>query len=139
MADENYKELFPELLSKLVLNVDDNEMNQLVLSQILRNAGIKVESALNGEEAIDILKSGLKPDFILLDLEMPKMNGIDTAYFIKKNIDAKIPIIINTGYAAAHEKWRLNRLGINEYLEKPYKMIDIFSKLSHHVHSDVTH
>src|SRR4051794_19741056 len=97
MHSNLYKDAFPQLAEKVILNVDDNEMNQLVISKIMENAGIKTVPAPNGAEAIKKLNEGLRPDFILMDLEMPVMNGLQTSDFIKKNIDSHIPIIINSG------------------------------------------
>jgi CheY-like chemotaxis protein len=125
----DFKDWYPELQAKVILSVDDNEMNQLVLAKIMDNAGIKTIAALNGAEAVQKLNEGLKPDFILMDLEMPVMNGIKTSEFIKKNIDPQIPIIINSGAVSSIEKWKLKRLGISEFLEKPYTMKDVLSKL----------
>lgn len=130
MPDSNFKETFPELVEKVVLNVDDNEMNQLVIKQILRNAGIETVSACNGTEAIEKLSEGLKPDFILMDLEMPVMNGIEAAEIIKSDLHSKVPIIINSGLITGIQKWHLKKIGITDYLQKPYSMDAIFSMLS---------
>ncbi len=133
MSDNLYKDTYPQLLEKVVLSVDDSEMNQLVMTKIMENAGIKTITASNGAEAIKKLDEGLKPDFILMDLDMPVMNGMQTSENIKKNIDSQIPIIINSGAVSAGQKWRLKRLGINDFLEKPYSLKDIFSTLSKYV------
>jgi CheY-like chemotaxis protein len=130
MAENNLTEQYPGLKKKLVLNVDDNDMNQLVLTKILLNAGVRVITAENGAAAIRKLHEGLKPDVILLDLEMPVMNGIQTAEFIKGRIDCLIPIIINSGLVTAYERWKLKRIGIEEFLLKPYTIEDIFLKLA---------
>ncbi|MCW3080204.1 response regulator [Segetibacter sp.] len=130
MLNNIYRDTFPELFEKVVLNVDDNEMNQLVISKIMENAGMKTITVLNGAEAIQKLNEGLKPDFILMDLEMPVMNGLQAAECIKREIDSQIPIIINSGAVSDVQKWKLKRLGITDFLEKPYSMKDIFSKLS---------
>jgi CheY-like chemotaxis protein len=130
MPDSKFRESFPELVEKLILNVDDNEMNQLVIEQIMKNAGMKTISAYNGAEAVEKITGGLKPDFILMDLEMPVMTGLQAAEVIKKKMGSEIPIIINSGFVSDVERWRLSRLGINDYLQKPYNMVDIFEKLS---------
>lgn len=130
MPNNKYRDAYPQLVEKVILNVDDNEMNQLVISKIMENAGIKTIAVSNGDEAIRILNEGLKPDFILMDLDMPVLNGLQTSEYIKKNIDSHIPIIINSGAVSALQKWKLNRLGITDFLEKPYSMEDIFAKLS---------
>jgi CheY-like chemotaxis protein len=121
--------LYPELHDKVILNVDDNEMNLLVISKLLEKAGIKTIAAKNGAAAIDKLKAGLKPDAILMDLQMPVMNGIEASEIIRKKIDSNIPIIINSGNVDDIERWKLRKMGIQEFLEKPYSLNDIFTKL----------
>jgi CheY-like chemotaxis protein len=133
MLNSAYRETYPELAEKVILNVDDNEMNQLVIAKIMENAGMKTVGVPNGAEAIKKLNEGLKPDFILMDLEMPVMNGLETSECIKKNINSQIPIIINSGAVSDIQKWKLRRLGISDFLEKPYSMKDIFAKLSKYV------
>jgi len=129
MGNTNFKLNYPELLSKVVLNVDDNEMNQLVIAKIMENAGMKTIAANNGAEAVRKLEEGLKPDLILMDLEMPVMNGLQASECIRKNFDSQVPIIINSGAVSEFEKLKLKLLGINDFLEKPYTMKDIFAKL----------
>jgi len=130
MQSRDFKEVYPELVEKLVLSVDDNEMNQMVIVKIMEKAGIKTVVAQNGAEAISRLKGGLKPDFILMDLEMPVMNGVQSSEWIKKNISTAIPIIINSGSISEDQKSKLKRLGIMDFLEKPYSIRDILGKLS---------
>jgi CheY-like chemotaxis protein len=130
MPSNIYRDTYPELREKLILNVDDNEMNQLVISKIMENAGMNTVAVLNGAEAIKKLNEGLKPDIILMDLEMPVMNGLQASECIRKKVASHIPIIINSGAVSELQKWKLKRLGITDFLEKPYNMQDIFSKLS---------
>jgi CheY-like chemotaxis protein len=130
MKSGNFRTAYPELCDRVVLSVDDNEMNQLVIRKIMENVGIKTVEVQNGADAIKVLTDGFKPDFILMDLEMPVMNGLQSSEWIKNNIDTQIPIIINSGAVSDHQKWKLRRIGINDFLEKPYSMDDIFEKLS---------
>jgi len=113
---------------KTILNVDDNELNQLVISKILEKCGYKIVSAYNGAVAVQLLEQGLRPDTILMDLQMPEMNGIDASAIIRKSFPA-IPIVINSGMITDEEKRTLSRLGISDYLEKPYTQADILRKL----------
>ncbi|WP_018615420.1 response regulator [Segetibacter koreensis] len=129
MLQKNFTEIYPQLKNKVVLNVDDNEMNRIVLSKIMQSVGIKIIHAENGDEAIKKLLAGLKPDVILMDLEMPVMNGVQASEYIRGKIDSEIPIIINSGSVSAYQRFKLNRLNIGDFLEKPYSMNDIFSKL----------
>jgi len=129
MPQSTFKNDYPQLMAKVVLNVDDNEMNQLVIAKIMENAGMQTVAAANGAEAVKKLNDGLKPDVILMDLEMPVMNGLQASECIKRNIDSHIPIIINSGAVSDVEKIKLRHLGISDFLEKPYTMKDIFTKL----------
>lgn len=133
MFTNNFRDVYSQLQDKVVLNVDDNQMNHLVLSKIMQNAGIKIIHAENGAEAIKRLHAGLKPDVILMDLEMPVVNGVQASEYIRNKIDAHIPIIINSGSVSAYQRFKLNRLNIFDFLEKPYSMKDVFSKLSKNV------
>lgn len=129
MLQNNYNDYHPQLQGKVILNVDDNEMNRLVLSKIMQNAGIKTIHAENGAEAVRKLKGGLKPDIILMDLEMPVMNGMQASEYIRNNIDNHIPIIINSGSVSSYHRSKLKSLGIKDFLEKPYSMQDIYLKI----------
>src|SRR3954454_1158945 len=124
MNTGNFRNAYPELSEKVVLSVDDNEMNQLVIRKIMENVGIKTVAVPNGAEAIKMLTDGFRPDFILMDLEMPVMNGVQCSETIKNNIETQIPIIINSGAVSEYQKWKLRRIGINDFLEKPYSMHD---------------
>lgn len=130
MLNNNLRTVYQRLQDKVILNVDDNEMNQLVLAKIMQSAGIKIIQAENGAEAVKKLHAGLKPDAILMDLEMPVMNGVQASEYIRNKIDAHIPIIINSGSVSAYQRNKLYLLNIFDFLEKPYTLHDIFSKLS---------
>lgn len=138
MPQSNLNNAYPQLQDKVILNVDDNEMNQLVLTKIIENAGMKMIHAESGAEAVRKLKEGLKPDVILMDLEMPVMNGLQASEFIKNKIDSHIPIIINSGAVSAYQRFRLKRIGIHDFLEKPYSLIDIFSKITKNLSNILT-
>lgn len=133
MLQSNITEGYPQLQGKVVLSADDNEMNQLVLSKIMQKAGIKTVHAANGAEAVRKLKGGLKPDVIVMDLEMPVMNGVQASKIIKNKIDPHLPIVINSGSVSAYERSVLKHLGINDFLEKPYSIDDIYSKLAKNI------
>jgi two-component system, sensor histidine kinase len=130
---EQKSNFYSELQDKVILNVDDNEMNHLVISKLLEKAGMKTIAAKNGAAAVDKLMEGLKPDAILMDLQMPVMNGLEASKLIREKIDSQIPIIINSGNVEALERWKLKRMGISDFLEKPYTVEDIFAKLAKNI------
>lgn len=127
--ENDLNSLYTILTGRKVLCVDDNDLNQLVITKILTNAGIEIVQALNGAIAIQKLKDGLRPDVILMDLEMPVMNGEDAIEIIRQEIDSELPIIINSGFVDMHQKIKLRSLGISDFLEKPYSQHDILKKL----------
>jgi CheY-like chemotaxis protein len=94
---------------------------------------MKTVAAKNGAAAVDKLMEGLKPDAILMDLQMPVMNGLEASKLIREKIDSQIPIIINSGNVEALERWKLKRMGISDFLEKPYTVEDIFAKLAKNI------
>lgn len=133
MLQHRIGDAYPQLQDKVILNVDDNEMNNFVLSKIMENAGIKTIHAENGAEAVRKLSEGLKPHAILMDLEMPVMNGVQASEFIRNKIDKQIPIIINSGAVSAYQKFKLKGLGIYDFLEKPYNIEDVYTKLDKNI------
>jgi CheY-like chemotaxis protein len=125
----NYNESYRELSEKVILNVDDDPLNQLVIGKILEAAGIKSITVKNGAAAVRKLMEGFRPDLILMDLQMPVMGGLEASEKIKRWIDPELPIIINSGDITKSDKAALNSLGIFDFLEKPYNQQDIFEKL----------
>lgn len=104
-----------------VLVAEDNEMNQLVMSKYLDRWGIYYEMAENGIEAINKVRYE-DFDLILLDLEMPKMNGYEAASFIRQELTGakqNIPIIAISAYTLASIKRKAKQAGINDFVTKP--------------------
>jgi CheY-like chemotaxis protein len=125
----NYTESYRELNDKVILNVDDDSLNQLVIAKILEGAGIKTIAVKNGAAAVRKLMEGFRPDAILMDLQMPVMGGLEASEKIKHWINSDLPIIINSGDISEADKEVLNSLGIYDFLQKPYNQNDIFEKL----------
>jgi len=106
---------------KHILIAEDNPVSMLYTNTVLKNYGMSTYKASNGLEAIEIVKSNTQIDTILLDLEMPKMNGYDAIKAIKK-MQPDLHIIAFT--ATKPEKEFIDKLfslGFNDYLTKPFK------------------
>ena len=101
----------------LILLIDDDKQIQKLFGQYLKTKKHTVLSALSGEEALRILKDQI-PDFILLDLSLPEMSGLDCLGKIKK-IHPGIPVVIVTGYAELSSAVKAMKLGSKDYIEKP--------------------
>ncbi len=105
-----------------ILLAEDNELNIKIALKSLSSLGHKVSVAKNGHEVIHLLKKQTF-DIILMDIEMPEMNGIETARFIQKNlhllINSQIPIIALTAYAMPEIQKECEKVGIRHFVVKP--------------------
>lgn len=105
--------------NKNVLVVEDNEKNRKLMRVILKAKGYTVIEAATGEEALGILKTQ-KPDIILMDIQLPGIDGITLAKQIKADTAIKdIPIIAVTAYAMKGDEQKILDAGCNAYVSKP--------------------
>ena len=123
---------FAHLAGNSILVVEDNKINQLVVAKMLRKLGMEVRTADNGLEALDALN---QKDFnlILMDIQMPKMDGYRTTAEIRKMSDPKkreVPIIALTASAFLTEKEKAKLFGMNEHVGKPFGPEDLLDKIS---------
>ena len=105
-------------MAKTILIIDDSAVMLMSLRQALEMASFKVVPAKDGLEAFKRIKSGLKPDLIITDINMPNMNGID---FIKnaRSILRFTPILALTTESQAAKRDEAKRLGATGWLVKP--------------------
>ncbi len=107
--------------SKKVLIAEDSSVIQNLTKKILQIQNYQIFSAKNGEQVMDMLEKE-DYDIILMDINMPKMDGMECAKKIRALKDAKkskIPIVAITGNAKNYTMEEFNAVGINEYLQKP--------------------
>jgi two-component system, cell cycle response regulator DivK len=106
-------------LMKRILVIEDNEQNLYLVTFILEKYGHKVFAARDGQEGIDTAVS-IKPDLILLDIQLPVMDGYTVAKRLRANPDLnRIPIIAVTSYAMTGDREKCIEAGCNGYIEKP--------------------
>ncbi len=116
------------VLSK-VLIVDDSLSVRNSLSQLVQDAGYEALLARDGLEAIEIMKK-TKPNLILTDLEMPRMTGLELTSHVRSNSDnTDLPIFMITSRTMAKHQTQARKLGVNEYITKPFSEDDLVSKL----------
>jgi PAS domain S-box-containing protein len=122
-----------------ILMVEDNEINQLVASQFLQKWNARIDYAYNGEQAIDMIQSK-NFDVILMDLEMPIMDGYETTQKIRelKGKYETLPIIALTASAFVDVKDRVFGAGMNDYVTKPFSPQDLYAKLSKNIFQNKT-
>ncbi len=111
-----------DISGSVVLLVEDNEVNQLVAKQFLKNKEIKVDVANNGMVALEKIKS-MDYDLVLMDLQMPEMDGYEAAAKIrsfKERYFQEIPIIALTASTMSEVRRRVLESGMNDYISKPF-------------------
>nr|WP_254031972.1 PAS domain S-box protein [Planktothrix agardhii] len=110
------------LISPLILLAEDNEANIATFSSYLEAKGYRILSATDGQQAIDLVKAE-HPDLILMDIQMPVMDGLEAIKQIRLDPNlADIPIIALTALAMEGDHERCLAVGANEYLSKPIKL-----------------
>jgi len=126
-----------EELSKLkILLVEDNVLNVKLISSLFSEKNLHVQIAENGSVCIEKLKEndGSTPlknsfDVILMDIEMPVMNGYDAAKYIRKEMKSNIPIIAMTANAMSGEREKCLSFGMDDYISKPINAKLLFEKM----------
>lgn len=113
--------------NKKVLIAEDNKVNQRVLTSVLKKFNITWDLANNGKEAVDILRTGNVYDIIIMDLQMPVMNGFEATEYIRKNQKINTPIIAMTASTLQNERARCFNIGMNAYLSKPFSPADLIN------------
>ena len=112
-------EINNEPLNLHVLLVEDSETNILVSKQILKYLGCTTEVAKNGREALEIFEED-KFNVILMDINLPELNGVETSKIIRKNYKKVPPIIALTSNALPGDAERFIAQGLDDYITKPF-------------------
>lgn len=109
--------------TKKILLVEDNKGDVLIIEEEFEDdKDVVIDVVGNGEDAIKYLESGNNPKIIILDLNLPRMNGFDVLAHIKKSKTIKkLPIIILTTSKAEHDIDKAYELGANSYIIKPFE------------------
>ncbi len=128
---------FTSLGNLRILLAEDNRVNQFITEAMLQDWGFVVDTAVNGREAISLISRHYY-DMILMDIQMPDLNGIEATRIIRGLPDkrkAKTPIIALTANTsrAMHKKYIAE--GMTDLLVKPYKEVTLFTKISTHIKS----
>ena len=104
---------------KNVMVVEDNEKNRKLMRVVLNAKGYNIIEAATGEEALNLLKNQ-KPDIILMDIQLPGIDGLTLIKQIKASVITKdIPIIAVTAYAMKGDEQKILDTGCNAYVSKP--------------------
>ena len=117
-----------------ILAIDDDSMNLKMLEIMLSELDCRLIKAGNGQQALDLMETEPNIDVVLLDLEMPVMDGYETIKRIKQSFNWRdIPVIVVT--AGTHEVTRTLGLGANDFISKPYNPEELRLRVMNHVRS----
>lgn len=120
-------------MKKNILYIEDNEQNMYLVTFILEKHGYQVSTATDGQEGID-LAAKIKPDLILLDIQLPRMDGYTVARHLRANPDlASIPIVAVTSYAMAGDRDKALAAGCTGYIEKPINPDTFVQQVEQHL------
>lgn len=111
-----------------ILIAEDNQLNQMLIKAILDKESIQYELAENGEQVLEKLKT-TNFDLILMDIQMPIMDGVSATIEIRNNLKSSIPIIALTANASVSDELKYKEVGMNDHLSKPFKREDLFNKI----------
>jgi two-component system cell cycle response regulator DivK len=112
-------------LPKKILVVDDNQDNRELVVKVLKNKGYEIIEAVDGEEAVE-KAIAQKPNLILLDISIPKLNGYEVARILKGKEDFKdIPVVALTAHAMKGDRVKALEAGFEGYITKPINVREL--------------
>ncbi len=131
--DEVIKEEFKDLRSRYIrqpriLIVEDNYLNQKLAKNVLSNFGFEIELAVNGQIGLEMLKHK-NFDLILMDIQMPELDGYQTTRIIRNTLKLDTPIIAMTAHSIVGEKEKCMAAGMNDFISKPFNPEELYTKI----------
>ncbi|WP_306149380.1 MULTISPECIES: hybrid sensor histidine kinase/response regulator [unclassified Roseibium] len=124
------------LLGGRVLVAEDNHINQQVISELLEELGISVTLASNGQTAVEAMQADQSFDVILMDVQMPVLDGYQATQILRSNpATQNVPVIALTANASSEDREKCLKAGMNDYLHKPVEPDTLREKLSHWIPS----
>jgi CheY-like chemotaxis protein len=124
------------LKGKKVLVAEDNELNQKTLAHLLKREGMLVDIAEDGRKAVELMEKNKGYDLMLLDLQLPLMDGFQSAVYIRKKLKINIPIIALTAGLHTNAQARCQEIGIDRYIKKPLKPAELLKNLNYFLVKD---
>jgi two-component system, cell cycle response regulator DivK len=120
-------------MSKRILVVEDHEDNRQILRDLLGASGFEIIEAHDGESAHPIAAKE-KPDLILMDIQLPGLDGYEATRRIKADPAlARIPVIVVTSYALSGDEEKAREAGCDDYVAKPYSPRQLLAKIRHYL------
>ena len=125
-------------MSKRILIVEAQEDNRRILRDVLSTVGYELIEALNGEDGVKLAQRE-RPDLILMDIQLPKMDGYEATQQIKSIAELKtIPIIAVTSYALSGAEAKARAAGCDGYIAKPFSPRELLAKIRKYLSDEVS-
>ena len=120
-------------MSRRILVVEDNEENRRILRLLLTSAGYELMEAVSGEEGVSLAETG-RPDLILMDIQLPGLDGYEATRRIKSNPALRqIPLIVVTSYALSGDDVKAFEAGCDAYVTKPFNPRQLLAKIREYI------
>jgi len=114
---------------KTILYVEDNEFNRKIVRQLLAKTTYRLREAVDGEQGVAAALA-TPPDLILMDIQLPKMSGLDATRQLRGDPrTAAVPIIVVTSFALSGDEQKATAAGATAYLAKPYSPRELLAKI----------
>ncbi len=120
-------------MSKRILVVEDHEDNRRIMRDLLTNSGYEVIEAVTGVEGVSAAET-YRPDLIVMDIQLPGIDGYEATRQIKANPNLqKVPIIVVTSYALSGDDVKAFEAGCDAYVTKPFSPRELLAKIREYV------
>ncbi|HEX3177248.1 MAG TPA: response regulator [Methylomirabilota bacterium] len=117
------------MTGKSILYVEDNEFNRKIVRQLLARTSYRLREAMDGEEGVAAALEA-RPDLILMDIQLPKMSGLDATRALRADPrTASVPIIVVTSFALSGDDQKAKEAGATAYLAKPYSPRELLARI----------
>lgn len=119
-----------------ILVVEDNLLNQKLAGFMLSDWGFAHDICSNGSQALDMLKQH-SYDLVLMDIQMPVMNGYEATVYIRNEMKLGMPVIATTSHSSSDERARCLTAGMTDYITKPIKEVELFNLVTNYLFTTV--
>ena len=127
-----------QFADKTILVVEDIDTSIKFFDAALRKSQAKILWAKTGEEAIEILEHNITDiDLVLLDLNLPGVNGFDVLKYLR-DIDPELPVIVQTAYLFSGERKTSLSMGANGFISKPVQLVELLNNISKFLNPELT-
>ncbi len=120
-------------MAKLILIVEDEPKSLKLVRDLLQASGYKTIEATDGKQGVDLAKAK-KPDLILMDIQMPEMDGLEATRILKADATTRnIPVLALTAYAMKDDEERIFQAGCDGYITKPFDIKELLKTIAEYL------